>query len=143
MKLWLATEFNGHRGELISIGLVDEDGREFYEVVHFHDKPDPWVSEHVLPVLHSHDATNKNVLRFQLSAFLLPYASVHIVVDWPADVQHFCEVMLHDEPGERMSTPPLTFEIRRDIDSSASLVPHNAIADARALRLADLASTKP
>lgn len=139
MKLWLDTEFNGHRGELISIGLVDENGLEFYEVVHFYERPDPWVAEHVLPVLQSADATSKNVLRFQLWSFLAPYASVHIIADWPADIQHFCDLMLYDEPGERMPTPPITFEIRRDIDSSQSLVPHNAIADARALRLAYLA----
>jgi hypothetical protein len=32
MKLWIDTEFNEYRGELISLALVAEDGREWYGV---------------------------------------------------------------------------------------------------------------
>jgi hypothetical protein len=39
----------------------------------------------------------------------------------------------------RINTPPLTMEIRRDLDA-VSEIPHNALADARAIK--DLAILK-
>lgn len=41
MRLWLDTEFNGFKGELIGLALVDEAGREWYEVLKCKD-PVPW-----------------------------------------------------------------------------------------------------
>lgn len=139
MKLWLDTEFNSHGGELISIGLVDEIGNEFYEATHISSDLHPWVQANVMPVLNI-DPISKNVLRIALEEWLVKYPKIHVIADWPADVAYFCNLLLSDaDPGTRISTPPLTFEVRRDIDSSGSLCLHNAIADARALRLAYLA----
>jgi hypothetical protein len=54
MRYWFDTEFieDGRTIELVSIGIVAEDGREFYAecaeaTLHF-DRADPWVKENVL-----------------------------------------------------------------------------------------------
>jgi hypothetical protein len=56
MKFWLDTEFidDGKTIELISIGIVSEDGREYYaQSCEFDlDKISEWVQENVLPSLH-------------------------------------------------------------------------------------------
>ena len=55
MKYWLDCEFDEHDGTivLISIGMVDEDGREFYAESSEVDwgKVDPWILENVRPHL--------------------------------------------------------------------------------------------
>src|SRR5574343_1488800 len=50
VRMWIDTEFNEYRGELISLALVSEDGREWYGV-RFCDAPGWWVREHVMPHL--------------------------------------------------------------------------------------------
>lgn len=136
MRLWIDTEFNDYRGELISIGLVDENDRGFYGSLAVTD-PSPWVQDHVMPVLRCQPESVYE-LQTRLQAFLRSYDTVHLVADWPEDLQHFCWLLISG-PGERIITPPLTMEIRRDIDSTESAIPHNAIEDARAIRLAHLA----
>ena len=51
MKLFIDTEFNGFGGELISMAIVAEDGREWYGILPVADKLVEWVEEHVRPVL--------------------------------------------------------------------------------------------
>lgn len=139
MKMWLDNEFNGYKGEFISAALVDEAGREWYEV---QSNPSmlatPWVAENVMPVLHK-QAVLRSELQNSLYIFLKPYSRVHIIVDWPEDISYFCDLLVTG-PGERIDTPGLSFEIRRDLPntSKTSAVPHNALADARALRLSHL-----
>lgn len=128
--VWLDTEFNGWGGELISLALVDDHDRQFYEAVRC-DNPLPWVAENVMPVLHTRARTLK-WLQQHLHWWLSAYDSVHIVADWPDDVAYFCRALITG-PGERINTPALTFEIRRDLDA-VSAVPHNALEDAKAMR---------
>lgn len=137
MRIWLDTEFNDYRGDLISMALVAEDGREWYEVLPCL-YPSPWVAEHVMPVL-GKTPVETGAMALSLSEFLRGYDSVHVIADWPADVAHFCNVLVVG-PGRRIDTPPLTFEVIRDLPdtSDISAIPHNALEDARALRLADL-----
>lgn len=141
MRLYLDTEFNGFQGALISLALVAEDGREFYEVLPC-ENPEPWVAQHVMPVLnkaviHYQLVEPHIVLAYALSHFLHQFDEVHIVADWPEDISHFCQALIVG-PGRRVDTPPLTLEVRRDLPNTAevSAVPHNALEDARALRLA-------
>lgn len=130
MRIWIDTEFNEFRGALISMALVAENGREFYEVLEC-PKPGPWVAQHVMPIL-----GKKPVLLGELQAklylFLKRYYAVHIVADWPEDIAHFCQTLITGA-GKRLDTPPLTLEIRRDLDA-VSKIPHNALEDARAMR---------
>lgn len=133
MKLWIDTEFNEYKGELISLALVADDGREWYGV-RFCDAPGWWVSEHVMPFLNQ-DPKRDSDLRDSLDSFLNRFDSVHIISDWPGDVAHFCN-FLEYRPGERIGPDSMTFEVRRDFPdtSTTSVLPHNALEDARALR---------
>lgn len=136
MILWLDTEFNDFRGDLISIGLVDEQGREFYESVGCRE-PSEWVAEHVMPVI-SRPRRAKEHVQHLLQEWLKPYDEVHVIADWPEDIANFCNLLITG-PGKRVKTPPLTMEVRRDLDSNESAIPHNALEDAKAIRRMHLA----
>lgn len=130
MRFWIDTEFNEFKGALISMAIVGEDGSEWYEVLPC-ECPKPWVAAHVMPILQK-APIDKNEFQRKLQAFFAKYAAVHLVADWPEDIQHFCDVLI-TSPGYRLNTPSLTMEIRRDLDAVSDL-PHNALEDARAIR---------
>ena len=130
MNIYIDTEFNDFGGELISLAMVDETGREFYAVLNCKN-PEPWVLENVMPVL-LQPFELLSMLQTRMEAWLAAYPSVHIVADWPEDIAHFCRALITG-PGMRMDTPPLTLEVRRDLSSEASSIPHNALEDARAI----------
>lgn len=140
MNIWIDCEFNSFRGALISIALVSEDGKEFYMALHRSEREAmglvPWVAEHVEPVIFAPGASPllgaKCEIQFEMALWLIQFESVHLVADWPADIGHFCDLMLCDDPGTRIATPPLTMEIVR-IDGGSEH-PHNALCDARGLR---------
>ena len=133
MRFWIDTEFNEYKGALISLALVAEDGREWYGV-RFCDDPGWWVKEHVMPYLNQ-EPERDTVLREGLAKFLEQFESVHIISDWPGDIAHFCN-FLEYAPGDRIGPDSMTFEVRRDLPDTAktSVIPHNALEDARALR---------
>lgn len=132
MKLFIDTEFNEYKGELISMALVAEDGREWYGV-RFCDAPGWWVGEHVMPHLNQAPERDSD-LRSSLAAFLGGFESIHIVSDWPGDIAHFCN-FLEYRPGDRIGPDTMTFEVHRDLPDTAttSAIPHNALEDARAI----------
>lgn len=130
MKIYIDTEFNEFQGELISMALVAESGQEFYEVLPC-ENPGPWVAENVMPILFK-APISKEALQLRLQHWLAQFPEVHLIADWPEDIQHFCQALITG-PGMRINTPPLTMEIRRDLDAVSEL-PHNALADARAIR---------
>ena len=129
MRIFIDGEWNSYGGELISLALVAEDNRSFYEVLGCF-KPDPWVKENVMPKLGKQWVSFVE-LRTKLEVFLNQFDSVHIIADWPEDIMWFCK-MLVTGPGTRLDTPPLTMQILR-VDT-VSKNPHNALADAQALR---------
>ncbi len=131
MKIFIDCEFNDFQGELISMALVDETGREFYESLGC-ENPSTWVAENVMPHL-GRTSTTMAALQFHLQWFLRCYDQVHIIADWPEDIKHFCDALITG-PGMRIDTPPLTMEVRRDLDA-VSAIPHNALEDAKAIRL--------
>ncbi|HSM99891.1 MAG TPA: hypothetical protein VLS52_02650 [Rudaea sp.] len=135
MRLFLDCEYNGFGGELISMAIVAEDGREWYEVV-MCEKPGDWVAEHVMPILGKRALPDKAMLTSSLFMFLRQFDSIHVMADWPEDVAHFCVALITDA-GLRIDTPPLTMEVLR-IEAFSEL-PHNALADARGMREAVLA----
>lgn len=130
MRIWIDTEFNEYKGDLISMALVAEDGREWYEVRHCKN-PGDWVAEHVMPIL-GKEPISLLAIQVGLLRFLAQFDAVHLVADWPEDIAHFCNLLITG-PGIRIDTPPLTMEIRRDLDAVSEL-PHNALEDARAIR---------
>lgn len=129
MNIFIDGEWNSYGGELISLALVSEDGRAFYEVLGC-ENPDPWVAENVMPKL-GKPWIVINSLQEQLENFLSQFDSVHIIADWPEDIMWLCKVLVTG-PGTRLDTPPLTMQILR-VDT-VSKNPHNALADAQALR---------
>ena len=131
MNIYIDCEFNEFRGEMISMALVDEAGREFYEVLPC-EKPGAWVAEHVMPILGRRPVQFRTFQR-RLCQWLSAYDAIHVIADWPEDIKHFCESLIAG-PGMRIDTPPLTMEVRRDLAAESEL-PHNALADARAIRL--------
>ncbi len=134
MRLFIDGEWNGFGGELISIALVAEDGREFYAVLGC-DNPAPWVAENVMPKLGAplglHPGESVESVQVRISLFLAQFDVVHIVADWPEDIERFCRLLITG-PGTRIDTPPLTMEVLR-VDAPSEN-PHNALADARGLR---------
>ena len=133
MRFWLDTEFNEFRGALISMALVADDGREWYEAIPCKN-PGPWVAQNVMPIIGKTPLRDRLELALSLRDFLRQFETVHIVADWPEDISHFCNALIVG-PGQRIDTPPLSFEVRRDLPNTAdiSLIPHNALEDARAL----------
>lgn len=129
MNIFIDGEWNSYGGELISLALVSEDYRTFYEVLGCHN-PDPWVAENVMPKLAKPWIVLQS-LQEQLENFLSQFDSVHIIADWPEDIMWLCKVLVTG-PGTRLDTPPLTMQVLR-VDT-VSKKPHNALADAMALR---------
>lgn len=130
MRLFLDCEFNGFKGELISMAIVAEDGREWYEVLYC-ENPVQWVAENVIPILNREPLKNMAELTLSLFRFLQQFETVHIVADWPEDIVYFCQTLITG-PGMRIDTPPLTMEVIRI--ESESVIPHNALCDARGIR---------
>lgn len=132
MKLYLDFEWNDFRGDLLSIGIAAASGENFYAEFLSYTAPSNWVRENVLPHLIGKPLPITRV-QDELHAWLWKCATegAHIVADWPEDISRFCDLLIYG-PGERMLTPPLSFEI---VDSKAvSKVPHFALSDAVALR---------
>lgn len=135
MKIWIDTEFNSYLGDFISIGLVDENDQTFYAAVKC-DFPQTWVLDNVIPVINT-NLTTMEELQANLEKFLGNYKTIHIVADWPEDISHFCKLLITG-PGTRINTPPLTMEIKRNLDGAVSEIPHNALKDALAIKKEDL-----
>lgn len=137
MKLWVDTEFNSFCGELISIGVVAEDGKSFYAVVEYDiTKMNPWVLENVIPKLGEQPITLSRA-RTQLAAFLRQFPTIEVIADWPEDLAHFLNLQVLPN-GTRFSTPPQTLTIVEKLEPVSSN-PHNALSDAKALMEAFLA----
>jgi hypothetical protein len=146
MKYYLDTEFNGYRGELISMALVAEDERELYLVTHRLPDATPWVKDNVIPVLFTHGTRDAVVWRTDLfgtliAKFMQEDRSPVVIADWPDDIRYFCECLITG-PGEMVDIPRdrkggIEFVVER-VDAYPSDLPgavqHNALWDARALR---------
>jgi hypothetical protein len=127
-RLFIDCEWNDYLGDLISMALVGEDGREWYEVLECRD-PSSWVAENVMPKLGKQPTTMEH-MRKSLCEFLSVYKAVTIIADWPEDIERFCRFLVIG-PGLRLDTPDLRFHVWRGLEGE-SAKPHNALEDARA-----------
>lgn len=130
--LFVDCEFNSYRGQLISMALVGGGDLEFYGELELPNPIDGWVNDNVVPLLEFENPLTLHQFQRELEDFLARFDAIHIMADWPEDIQHFCHSLITG-PGTRIDTPPLTMEVRRDLDAE-SLVPHHALWDARAMR---------
>lgn len=138
MHFFLDTEFNGFGGELISLALVpaDDSTSPWYEVKE-HEMGNgaiiPWVKLNVIPVL------NKTPLRpllFKQSfqRYLTQFDKPTIICDWYSDAVHFCNMMNGPTHASSLSiefTIKVIHHLGEDLQSD---IPHNALADAIALK---------
>ena len=146
MKYFLDTEFNEFGGELISLGLVREDGESLYLVY-----PQPkdgygsWVKENVVPILWNipsplpgmaYPVEDMQDGARRIQNFLAGDESPIIITDWPDDIRYFCQAVITG-PGTMIRVPRFTFEMVR-VDAYPTTLPgavqHNAWWDAMALR---------
>ena len=134
MLLTIDCEFNGFQGPLISMGIVSQDGKEFYEVVDIPARHlcNTWVYENVLPVIGDDMLPiTRSSFRSKLQSYLNQWKVVHLVADWPEDFAHFWnEVIITG--GEMITMPNISTQLYRGPKFIAE-VPHNALSDARAL----------
>jgi hypothetical protein len=148
MKIFLDTEFTDFvNSELISIGIVDENGREFYaELTDFRREAcSEFVVETVLPLLGQYPASivgTKQHIAYRLSQWLEEYRDwedgATICVDYGTDWDLFVD-LLHESPVMEFITAEL---IWKDLDlpkiewwwTETGLPRHMALYDARANR---------
>lgn len=134
MRYFIDCEFNGFDGPLISIALVPEheERPDFYAVLPCH-RPLRWVADHVMPVLGASPQSRADVVT-AFTAYIAGDPDPVLVADWPEDIAHAASLLAFQG---RSAVPPVRFELLNlpGFDTaSASTQPHNAIADARALR---------
>ena len=138
MRLFLDAEFDGHGGDLISLALVPEHDhlRPFYVVVDYVTPTrDPWVAQHVIPVLNLAPVQRKEAARL-CASYLFSIDRPNIIADWPADFVYLNDLFI---TGPRMCVPLPQFTMT-DMPcvgfntAEFSALPHNALEDAKALR---------
>ena len=143
MRYFLDTEYNGFGGQLLSLALVPEDGGEEFYVTLECDAPlDPWVERHVIPFLDMVPEGLKTsrlpriAAAEALAAWLAHDEAPDIVADWPEDLAQL-SMLLVTGPGQMLSVPPLSLHfvpLHGFSTAANSMIPHNALHDARALR---------
>jgi hypothetical protein len=116
------------------MALVPENNTipEFYVELEIKDQLEPWVAENVVPHLFLNPCTH-NKFQQTLAQYLNWVGDCTIVADWPDDIRYFCESLITG-PGQRIA---LKNNIKFELDFSIeyeSVVPHNALHDARAIR---------
>jgi hypothetical protein len=142
VRYYLDTEFNGFGGTLLSLALVPVDGEEFYVTLECADPIHPWVERNVIPILDHVPVglVSPRISRAQaamsVSAYLAADPEPELIADWPEDLIQFCSLLMTG-PGQMVPIPPLTFRLvpLPGFSTAAnSMVPHNALHDARSLR---------
>jgi hypothetical protein len=142
VRYFLDTEYNGWGGALISLALVPDHGEELYLTLAMEDPLLPWVERHVLPYLDMVSAglVSPRLKRIDAAQMLAHYFAPDpeplIVADWPEDIAQLSMLLITGN-GEMVASPRLRFDLLRlpgFSTAATSVVPHNALHDARALR---------
>lgn len=131
-RIAIDCEFNGFGGTLISLALVAEDGNEWYQVMPSLSSYDPWVKEHVLPFLDKEPLASRDEFRMSMFTFLNQYKQPTIVADWYADLLHFFSLFAGEDHSRSIGYPCHT-ELLPRMEFEPSMIPHNALEDARAI----------
>lgn len=139
MMYFLDCEFNGFGGELISLALVAEDGRELYLARHI-QSPVEWVAENVVPIIDVGDRPDFAPIEAwgkKIAEFIADDKVASFVADWPDDIRYLCQCLITG-PGQRVRPlPNLVFQLVW-VDAYPTTLPgavqHNALWDARAIK---------
>ena len=158
MRYFVDFEFTRFEGEIISIGIVSQTGKELYfalsdralRVEQNQGLVDPWVSKNVIPLIDTDGAVAerfdersdiKNVWPRRIYQFMLDTQGginypVQFVTDWWEDTKLMAGLMITG-PGTCVNVPQANFSVVR-VDSYPTklvgAVQHNALWDARALK---------
>lgn len=131
--LFIDTEFNGFGGALMSMALVSGDGKhEWYQVLPLPALIDPWVAEHVVPLL-GKEAMTPAEFRLSLKVFLEQFDQPTIYADWYTDLALFFNAFAGEDHSTSFSFPCRAV-LMKDVPDIISAIPHNALADARSIR---------
>ena len=155
MKVFFDTEFTGLHANttLMSIGLVDEEGRTFYAELNDYDKSqvDEWLENNVVANFTGENTMNMQQLKLELTEWLAVYDSVEI---W-SDCLAYDWVLFNSIFGTAFDIPKNVYYIPFDICTMMKLkgvdpdinreeyafggVPevaekHNALWDAKVIR---------
>jgi len=138
MKLYLDTEFNGHGGALISMALTTAKplAHEWYGWYVPWFEVTPWVADNVLPHLKRHRPVpfeGPVSMRLSFFQFIKKFHNPEIVCDWHADLVHFCNMLCGPTYEASLDYPFCATVLKTPPGGVGSLVPHNALEDARAL----------
>jgi hypothetical protein len=144
VRYFLDCEFDGAFGELISMALVSEnfEGDE-HEALYQVSQVVPmvqWVKDNVVPVLGFHQKCTKVEMQRYLRQYLASDQEPHFICDHPADIMYLASLLILDTDPANTCLPQqrYTFEVRYTPEMKAtgikSEIPHNALADAVALR---------
>ncbi len=146
MRFFYDCEFieDGHTIDLVSIGVVDEKGREFYAVSTEFDagRAGPWVRQHVLPQLPppaDQRWQSRSEIRERLYDFLTSQGDDIELWAWIAAYDHVALAQLW---GPMPALPPKIPKFTRDLrqrweETGKPRLPaapsnaHDALADAR------------
>jgi hypothetical protein len=160
--LYLDCEFNGHNGYLISIALYDPlENKNFYEVDDFWAKAvkyrhslqnvystgvNKWVLENVIPKLNK-KGVEENIIIANLTNYLYEFDIKDLIIyaDWPDDFAHLMKLLRIMDTTNNAPikiVPNLKFELITTPDKFVSVLPHNALEDAKALYLNHLEGLK-
>lgn len=150
MNYTLDCEFNGYKGELLSLALYNPE-RSLYLVDDYmlHQLREanaltPWVQANVIPqIAQLHDTRaagltsvgSRAKVRRELAHFLRSSSGATLHAEWPDDIKYFCELMITG-PGERIDVPAFSFQLHW-VDAYAgnedAAQRHHAWYDAREL----------
>jgi hypothetical protein len=134
MNLFLDTEFDGHGGELISLALAAEDGDHWYGSFLQPMYPQPWVAEHVIPVIDALPPRVRGPACFaSLRQYLVNRPGAVIWADWPGDFRHLMALMEGPSYAESLMIPCTMQLIETPPGEPKPEIPHNALSDAIAL----------
>ena len=136
MNLFANTQSNGFGGELISLGIVDDQGRSFYAVLrHDHLTIDPWVKEHVIPALGDVPHLSDANFRRALHAWLMHYKDeLHFITNWPDHIRFIAQYLVTGPNSMISIAHPMRFTVDTSLSADGSSMALNAAHDAFALR---------
>lgn len=142
MNYYFDTEFldDGQTIDLISIGIVCEDGREYYAVsANFAEwRATPWLRKHVLNhIPQDFRRTPRGILAMEVSAFLEPGEKNRIwgwypAYDWVALCQLYGPMI--DRPSHFPKRPDDLRQLVGGFRVRQAGTKHNALEDARYVR---------
>ena len=142
MRYFIDCEFDGHNGPLLSIAAVADNARSIY-IKTTEQATDPWVLEHVIPILDNHNCSetyvsHPNAVGALLQRFIKE-ANPIIIADSPVDIGRFCNAISTSPRGEWQPTEfnSMTFYVLNVNAYPTELegaVQHNAWWDAAALK---------